>query len=96
MLPPDQAQEVIDRGRNAAAVLANEHFMAVVDQQTNYHLSAIVAAPPGPRGADAVQYHHAIQHALSELVAILQSQAAAGEAMQKAVQEAAEEEDEDI
>jgi hypothetical protein len=97
LLPPDLAQEVIERGINAAAVLESEHFMAVLDQQTTYHISAIVAAPPGPRGADAIQYHHAIQHALSELVAILKAQVDAGAAMERALAEAAEEhEDEDL
>lgn len=94
MIDHDQAQLVIDRGIRAADLLANESFGWVINDQTNYHLAALVAAPPGPRGADAVSYHHSMQHTLSELVAALRGYAEAGEAMQKAIQEMAETEDE--
>lgn len=87
MVPIDQARLVIERGQKAADLLANEAFTWIVDDQTNYHLAALVAAPPGPKGADAVAYHHLQQNALSELVATLKGYADAGTAMQAALLE---------
>lgn len=94
MLNADQAQLVIDRGIRAGDLLANGSFAWIVDDQTTYHLAALVAAPPGPRGADAVAYHHLQQHALSELVASLRGYVEAGEAMQRALADEHETEDE--
>ena len=93
MLNADQAQLVIDRGIRAGDLLANESFGWIVEDQTTYHLAALVAAPPGPRGADAVSYHHLQQHALSELVASLRGYVEAGEAMQRALADERETED---
>lgn len=94
-MTPDQAQQIIDQGQHAAAVLESEHFMAVVDQQTNYHMAAIAAARP-VLDRDAIDYHHSIQHALSELVSLLRGQVDAGKAMEKALADAMEEDEEDI
>ena len=82
ILPPDQARAVIERGERASALLADETFNWVLNDQTSLHLSALVAAPPGPTGADAVAYHHLMQHAYTEIVATLQGYVAAGEAME--------------
>ena len=94
-MTPDQAQQIIEQGHHAAAVLESEHFMAVVDQQTNYHMAAIVAARP-VIDRDAIDYHHSIQHALSELVALLRGQVDAGKAMEKALADAADEQEDDF
>lgn len=75
----DAAQAVVERGEKARALLENEAFLWIVDQQTNFHLAALVAAPPGPSGADAVAYHHNQQYALTELVATLGGYVQAGE-----------------
>lgn len=64
-----------------------------MDDLTNYHLSALVAAPPGDRGKDARDYHHLLQHALTELVGQLKSYVEAGEAARKAVMDGDEEDD---
>lgn len=71
--------------------MANETFVAVVDDLTNYHLAALVAAPPGPRGLEAREYHHLIQHALSEIVSSLKGQVDTGAAMKRALDEHEEE-----
>jgi len=84
-LTDDLARAVIERGRKSASLLANEAFLWIVDDQTNYHLAALVAAPTGPAGADAVIYHHQQQHALTELVASLSGYAEAGEQQQAAL-----------
>lgn len=83
---------IIERGRNAAALVNNPTFQAVVDDLTSYHLSALVAAPPGERGKDARDYHHLLQHALTELCGQLAGYVEAGEAAYAAVVEAADEE----
>ena len=78
MIDLEQARLIIERGQRAADLLANPSFQWIVDDQTQYHLAALVAAPPGPRGCDARDYHHLQQHALSELVATLTGYAQAG------------------
>lgn len=93
MVPLDQARLIIERGENATRLLADPAFVWIVDDQTNYHLAALCAAPPGPRGAEAVAYHHGVQHSLSELVSALQGYSQAGEAMASALQEPDAEDD---
>lgn len=80
MLDREQVQYVIDRGIRASDLLANPSFTWIVDDQTNLHLSAMVAAKPGD--TDAITYHHAVQHAMTEIVSALQGYAQAGEAQQ--------------
>ena len=75
----DDAQFIVERGVMAKSLLDNEAFTWIVNDQSQYHLAALIAAPPGPSGADAVSYHHLQQYALTELVATLQGYAAAGE-----------------
>jgi hypothetical protein len=93
MIDPDLARLVIERGQRASDLLGSDTFQWIVEDQTSYHLAALVAAPPGPKGADAVAYHHSLQHALSELVASLKGHAEAGAAMERALAEMAEQED---
>lgn len=85
-VPVDQAQAVIERGHKADTLLQNEAFLWIVDDQTNYHLAALCAAPPGATGADAVAYHHLQQHALTELVATLRGYVEAGEQQREALE----------
>ena len=89
--PLDEAQAIITRGVQSQALLDNEAFIWIVNDQTQYHLAALCATPPGPAGAEAREAHYFQQHALSDLVAALQGYAAAGEAMQAALE--AEQED---
>jgi hypothetical protein len=92
-ISPDQAEYVIQRGQRAADLLANPSFAWIVDDQTSIHLAALVAAPPGPAGADAVAYHHNQQHALTELVSLLQGYVQAGVAQQHVLEALAEDDD---
>lgn len=95
MLLPDldQAQAIIERGERCARLINDEDFSWIVDDLTNYHLAALVAAPPGPSGAEAVSHHHLMQHSLTDLVATLKGYVEAGEAMKKALLEGDDEED---
>lgn len=72
--PPD-ITAVLERGRVAAALLEQEAFVAVVNDLSNYHVAALVAAPPGASGTEAREYHHLMQHALTEIVAALRQHA---------------------
>jgi len=82
----DEAQAIVTRGVKAQALLDNEAFIWIVNDQTQYHLAALCATPPGPAGAADRETHYLQQHAFSELVAALQGYAAAGEAMQEALE----------
>lgn len=94
MIDADQIQLIIDRGQRATHLLADETFRWIVDDQTNYHLAALVAARP-VKDADAISYHHTLQHALMELVSSLQGHAEVGRKMEEALAKQAEDEDDD-
>lgn len=95
-LSPDQTMAVIERGDKCRWLLANETFLYIVDDLTTFHMAALVAAPPGSAGAEAREYHHLLQHGLSQIVAQLQSYANAGEAASKVLELMNRDEDEDI
>lgn len=85
MLSTDQLRAVIERGDKATSLLSNAAFLGIVDELTTMHLSALVAAPPGDAGREARDYHHLMQHSLTELVQTLQGYADAGEATKQAL-----------
>lgn len=87
MISPDQARFVIERGQRAADLLSHESFTWIVDDQTQFHLAALVASPPGASGLEAREHHHLQQHALTELVATLQGYAQAGQEMERVIAE---------
>jgi len=80
LLDLDQAEYVIQRGNRAADLLANESFTWIVSDLTNTHLAGLCAAKPGEQ--DAINYHHAMQHTLTEIVGVLSGYAQAGAAQQ--------------
>ena len=94
MWEPDQLRAIVERGRRASSLMADASFLWIVDDQTNHHLSALVAARPGPASADAVAYHHNQIHAITDLVGTLKGYAEAGEAAQRAIE--APNEDNDV
>ena len=87
MIPPpyDQTELIIQRGAASRSLLENPAFQFILDDQTSFHLSALVAAPPGPASADTVAHHHTLIHAFTEITSALQGFAAAGEAAQRAL-----------
>ena len=79
MIPtPDQAAEIIQRGRRAAALMMSDVFNDAIADLSTYHLSAMAAARPGEDDREARDYHHLMHYALSELVTQLKTQADAG------------------
>ena len=68
---PQDLQEALERGTNARELLNQPAFTATVDSLTAYHLAAMVAARPGSSDREALEYHHLMQHALTEIVSTL-------------------------
>ena len=66
MTPPDP-QVILDRGQAAALLMADETFLSVIDDLSQYHLAAICAARPGEAGREARDHHHLLHYALSEI-----------------------------
>lgn len=83
MISPDQAAIVIERGHRASDLLANPAFTWIIDDLTQLHLAGLVAAKPGE--TDAINYHHAMQHTLTEIVSVLTGYAQAGAAQQAVI-----------
>lgn len=81
----DQAALMIERGAAAKRLLEDTTFCSVVDDLTNYNLSALCASKPGDAGREAREYHHLLQYALTEICRELQTRQAAGEQMQDAL-----------
>lgn len=92
-LDMDQTQQVIERGQRAADLLGHPSFTWIVDDLTNMHLAGLCAAKPGE--TDAINYHHTMQHALTEIVSMLTGYAQAGVAQQHVLEAIAEDEPED-
>jgi len=80
VLDLDQVRLVIERGQRASNLLTNPSFTWIVNDLTNMHVAGLCAAKPGE--TDAINYHHAMQHTLAEIVSVLEGYAQAGEAQQ--------------
>lgn len=74
---------VIDRGINARELLQNPTFLAVIDDLSNYHVTAMVASPPGEAAREAREHHHLLHYAVCEIVQTLQGYAAAADELAK-------------
>ena len=73
-LSPDMML-ALERGTRAKQLLSDDAFTETVNDLTNYHLSALVAAKPTDAERPARDYHHLMQHALTEIVDTLVEQA---------------------
>lgn len=74
---PEDVVAVVERGERAGSLLRNGDFLGVVDDLSNYHLAALVAAPPGEAAREARDHHHLMHHALTQIVAELRDREAA-------------------
>lgn len=80
----EDAQRVISRGYKAEALLDNEAFTWIINDQTQYHLAALIAADPATtQGAEDARSHHVQQRALTGIVEALQGYVAAGREQQE-------------
>lgn len=76
---PDERIAVMERGEHAKALLSAPFFTEIVDHLTTYHVAGIAACRPGHKAdADALAYHHTMQHALTEIVGTLRQFVDAG------------------
>ena len=85
-------QTVLDRGDDASRLLANPTFEAVMNDLSNFHLSAMVATPSGPLGAETRDYHHGLLAALREVHEALTGHVAAAAEMRARIKLHAEDE----
>ena len=67
MPAPHDLTALLERGRAARALLQDETFLSVLDDLSNYHIAALVAALPGEGGREAREHHHLLHYALSEI-----------------------------
>jgi hypothetical protein len=94
-LSPAEVETILTRGENAKLLMENESFLSTVDDLSTFHLSALVAAPPGPAALDAREHHHIMHSALREIVTEIQSRIAAAEDLKVHIEQALEADEED-
>lgn len=81
-LPMPDAELLLERGQDAADLMRNDAFNNVVADLSNDYLAQMVAAKPGPEGAEALAYAHLMHHALQDLLAVLVERVAAAAELQ--------------
>lgn len=80
MLPPaEEIQFILERGEAAREMLGNPAFLAVLDDLSTFHLSALVSAAPGERDRETRDHHHTMHTAIREIAGEVQSRAAAAD-----------------
>lgn len=92
MTPPD-IQAVLDRGSVAADLLAHPAYTTAMQELENYHLTAMVSAPPGDTAREARDHHHLMLHALRELAEQLAMHVAAAAEAREALKDTDPQED---
>jgi hypothetical protein len=71
----------MERGQHARRLLESSFFMEIVDHLTTYHMAGMAACRPGYKAdADALAYHHTMQHAITEIAGTLKQFVEAGDA----------------
>lgn len=81
---PEQSSYIIQRGLKCKALVENEDFLWIVDDQTSWNLQQMLRCKPGDD--DALKHAHLMQYALTELVSTLQGYAQAGEAEARVIE----------
>lgn len=78
-LSAEEIQAILDRGDAARELLGNSAFLAVLDDLSTFHLSALVAASPGERDRETRDHHHTMHTAIREIAQDIQGRAAAAD-----------------
>jgi len=94
-LTPAEIDLVLTRGEDAALLMQNAAFLNVIDDISNFHLSALVAAPPGASSLEAREYHHTMHTAIREVAQEIQSRVAYAEELKLHIEQAIEANEED-
>jgi len=81
MIGPDP-EVVLKRGMACTELLNNATFLSVIDEVSNFHLTAMIRSPAGPSGADAREYHHTLHTAVAEIGQQVQMWAQAADQLQ--------------
>lgn len=77
---PDETIAQIERGASMRTALDLPAFQEAIDHLSNYHLAAMVACKPCIKSdVEALNYHHSLHHALTELVSQMQQWLVTGE-----------------
>lgn len=87
---------VLDRGLNAQELLQNSTFLAVIDDLSNYHVTAMVASPPGEAARAAREHHHLLHFAICEIVSTLQGYASTAIELQRTAEDDLAEEEQNV
>ena len=95
MNPPDPGA-VLDRGLRAQELLQNSTFLAVIDDLSNYNVTAMVASPPGEASRAAREHHHLMHFAVCEIVQTLQGYAATAVELERSAQDDIAEEEQNV
>ena len=66
-IPLTEVERVIIQGHAARRLLRDEDFAEVLNALSDYHLAAMVAAPPGKADEGTRDHHHLMLHALREV-----------------------------
>jgi hypothetical protein len=84
---PDAIVAEIERGAAMAEALDNPSFNEAIDHLTSFHLAAMVACRPGyASDQEALNHHHALHHAIIEVVAQMTQWRQTGEAAARALE----------
>lgn len=83
--------EVLERGDAAEGLLQSDTFTSVMNDLSNFHVSAMTACHPTERDREARDYHHLMLHALREIVDELRSRIAAAQEIEDRLGLASEE-----
>ena len=83
----EQIEKLRAVARSAKDLLENESFLDVVNYLSEYHAAAIIGCRPGERDRETRDYHHTMHHALSSLVSEIRARIAAGEELERRLEE---------
>ena len=77
----------MERGAAMDAALDSTAFKEAVDHLTSFHMAGLVACRPAHKAdAEALAYHHTMQHALTEIVDQMVQWSVAGKAAAQALE----------
>ena len=75
----EEMQAILEFGDAAQELMLHPAFHTVLDYLSNYHLSALVAAPIGESGREARDHHHTMHTALREIATEITSRISAAD-----------------
>jgi hypothetical protein len=75
----EEIQAVLECGDAARELMLQPAFHSTIDYLSNYHLSALVAAPIGESGREARDHHHTMHTAIREIATEITGRIAAAD-----------------